>query len=146
MISLNVFFSFLSSNFIVIQVQFSAFSLHPSLNPSPPHLLPVSTFTPPPIIVHVSFIIVPTNPSPFSPEMFLKCFKRLISVLWSDNFNISAYGKEKCYLHYSLIFSKLFLDNPQDGIMVMLVVSLMLLSKMASIHPCKKTVLGKVFG
>ena len=77
---------------------------------------------------------------------FLKCYKRLISVFCSDNFNISAYGKEKCYLHYSLIFSKLFLDNPQDGIMVMLVVSLMLLSKMASIHPCKKTVLGKVFG
>ena len=63
---------FFFSNFIVIQVQFSAFSPYLSLTPRPPHLPPVSTtlpYPPPPVIVHVSFIIVPTNPSPFSPEI-----------------------------------------------------------------------------
>ena len=57
---------FFPSNFIVVQVQFSAFSPHPSLIPSPPHLHSVST---PCIIVYVSFITVPTNLSPFSPEI-----------------------------------------------------------------------------
>ena len=56
-------------NFIVVQVQFSAFSPYPSLTPSPPHLPPISTPSPPPIIIHVSFIIVPTNPAPFSPKI-----------------------------------------------------------------------------
>ena len=46
------FFIFIFSNFIVVQVQFSAFSPHPRLTPSTP------------VIVHVSFMIVPTNPSP----------------------------------------------------------------------------------
>ena len=61
----NLFIYSSFKNFIVVQVQFSAFFPNPSPNPSPPHLPPVST---PLIIVHVSFIIVPTNPSPFSPE------------------------------------------------------------------------------
>ena len=53
--------------FIVVQVQFSAFSLHPSptLQPSPQP----SHFHPTRLIVHVSFIIVPTNPSPCSPAI-----------------------------------------------------------------------------
>ena len=61
------FFQFFPSNFIFVQVQFSAFSPHPRLTPSPPHIAPVST--PTPVIVQVSFIIFPTNPSPFSPEI-----------------------------------------------------------------------------
>ena len=56
---------FSPSNFIVIQLQFSAFSPHPRLIPRPLHLPPISTTPPHPVIVHVSFIIVPTNPSPF---------------------------------------------------------------------------------
>ena len=44
---------------IVVQVQFSAFP--PQLSPPPS---PIST---PLVIVHMSFIIVPVNPSPFSP-------------------------------------------------------------------------------
>ena len=55
-------------NFIVIQVQFSAFPPHPSPTPSPLHLPPVST-SPHNVIVQVSFIIVPTNTSPSSPEI-----------------------------------------------------------------------------
>ena len=47
--------------FIVLQVQFSAFSP----NPNPPHL--PSLFPPPFVIVHVSFIIVPVNPFPYNP-------------------------------------------------------------------------------
>ena len=53
--------------FIVVQVHFSAFSPTPAQNPSPPHLPPISTF--PPIIIHVSFIIVPANNLPFPPEI-----------------------------------------------------------------------------
>ena len=34
---------FFSPNFIVVQVQFSAFSPYPGLTPSPPHLPPIST-------------------------------------------------------------------------------------------------------
>ena len=60
---------FSPSNFIVIQLQFSAFSPHPRLIPRPLHLPPISTTPPHPVIVHVSFIIVPTNPSSFSPEI-----------------------------------------------------------------------------
>ena len=52
------FFSFID------QVQFSAFSPHPFPPPQPsPPPSPVSTAV---VIVHVSFIIVPVNPSPFS--------------------------------------------------------------------------------
>ena len=44
-------FLFFFPDFIVIQVQFSAFSPHPSLTPSPPHLPPVSTPLPyPPLL------------------------------------------------------------------------------------------------
>ena len=50
--------------FIVVQVQFSAFSPTPPRHPSHPHLPP--PFPPPLVTVHVSFIIVPVNPSPFS--------------------------------------------------------------------------------
>ena len=68
--SLVILFQFsISSSFsnFIVQVQFSAFSLHPSPTPAFPTSLPFPP--PPPIIVHVSFIIVPTNPSPFSPEI-----------------------------------------------------------------------------
>ena len=38
--------------------------------PAQPLALPTSLpLSSPPLIVHVSFIIVPTNPSPFSPEI-----------------------------------------------------------------------------
>ena len=57
-------FLFPSISFTVVQAQFSAFSPHPRR----PHLSPISTL-PPTIIVHVFFIIVPANPSPFSPEI-----------------------------------------------------------------------------
>jgi hypothetical protein len=40
-------------------------------------------------------------------------------------------------------FSKLFLDNPQDGIVVKLVVSLLQLSKMAVNQTGEREVLGK---
>ena len=53
-------------DFIVVQVEFSAFSSHPSLPPqiSPP---PSPVSIPPLVIVHVSFIVVPVNPSHFPP-------------------------------------------------------------------------------
>ena len=67
--------------FIVVQVQFSAFPPNPPDPLSLPHLPPlfiplvffqVSLFlyTPPLFFSYVSFIIVPTNPSPFSPVIF----------------------------------------------------------------------------
>ena len=49
----------------MVQVQFSGFPPTLSHHPSPSHLPPL--FPPPLVIVHVSFIIVPANPSPFSP-------------------------------------------------------------------------------
>ena len=60
---------FFPSNFIVVQVQFSAFPLAPQPTPQPSP--PPSHFHSPPrsIIVHVSFIIAPTNPLPFPPEI-----------------------------------------------------------------------------
>ena len=58
--------SFKKNFFIVIQLQLSAFSPHPStppqLNPPP---FPASTL--PLDFVHVSFIVVPENPSPHYP-------------------------------------------------------------------------------
>ena len=61
---LNVLF-FLTF-FIVVQVQLCALSSHPSPppQPSPP---PSAVSTPSHYTVHVSFIIVPANPSPFFP-------------------------------------------------------------------------------
>ena len=54
--------------FIVVQVQFSAFSPHPSPTPQSSHL--PSLFPPPPThYCPCSFIIVPPNPSSFSPEI-----------------------------------------------------------------------------
>ena len=52
--------------FIVIQLQLSAFSPHPSTPPHPnPPPSPASTL--PLDFVHVSFIVVPVNPSPLYP-------------------------------------------------------------------------------
>ena len=54
-------YAFLKNDFIVVQLQLSAFSSHPSTPPqaNPPHAL-ASTL---PIgFVHVSFIVVPENP------------------------------------------------------------------------------------
>ena len=65
---IGFFFVCFFFNFIVVQVQFSAFSPHPSLPPSTP------------VIVHVSFMIVPTNPSPFSPEILSPLTVSLFSI------------------------------------------------------------------
>ena len=53
-------------NFIVIQFQLSAFSPHPStrLQPNPPPS-PASTLHLD--FVHMSFMVVPENPSPYYP-------------------------------------------------------------------------------
>ena len=57
---------FLKKYFIVVQLQLSAFSPHPSTPPQPvPHPVPTSTL--PLDFVHVSFIVVPVNPSPLCP-------------------------------------------------------------------------------
>ena len=59
------FFQFLNY-FIVVQLQLSAFSLHPSTSPqSSPPPSPASTL--PLGFVHVSFIVVPDNSSPHYP-------------------------------------------------------------------------------
>ena len=52
--------------FIVIQLQLSAFSLHPSTPPQP-NTPPSPTSTLPLDFVHVSFIVIPVIPSPHSP-------------------------------------------------------------------------------
>ena len=59
-----IFFFFNFLNFIVVQVQVSAFSPHDFLppQPSPP---PSLDSTPTLGFVYVSFIVVPENPSPF---------------------------------------------------------------------------------
>ena len=52
--------------FIVVQLQLSAFSPHPSAPPQPnPPPSPASTV--PLGFVHVSFIVIPENPSPHYP-------------------------------------------------------------------------------
>ena len=51
--------------FIVVQVQFSAFCPHPSPPPQPSP--PPSPLPPLLVTVHVSFIVVLANYSPFSP-------------------------------------------------------------------------------
>ena len=60
-----IFFPLFKKNF-VIQLQLSAFSPHPSTPPQtiPP---PSHTSTLPLDFVHVSFIVVPVNPSPHCP-------------------------------------------------------------------------------
>ena len=75
--------------FIVVQVQLSAFT--PTIPPhsSHPHLPPL--LSPHLGFVHVSFIAVPENPSPFTPPLF-----PLTSPLVTDdqmdlNFNVSGY-------------------------------------------------------
>ena len=50
---------------LLFKYSFLPFPPTPPYQPSPPHLLPL--FLPPLIIDHMSFIIVPVNPSPFSP-------------------------------------------------------------------------------
>ena len=52
--------------FIVIQLQLSAFSSHPSPHPSQSHV-PSLTSTLPLDFVLVSFIVAPVNPLPLSP-------------------------------------------------------------------------------
>ena len=49
---------------LLFKYSFLPFPPTPAQSPTPPHLPPISTT---PVIVHVSFIIVPANPSPFSP-------------------------------------------------------------------------------
>ena len=65
------FFSFLlffKNYFIVVQLQLSAFSPHPSIPPQPnPPPSPASTL--PLAFVHVSFIVVPENPLPTIPSL-----------------------------------------------------------------------------
>ena len=62
LIFLNCILFSLKKFFIVVQVQFSAFSPQPC--PPPQRSPPPSPITTPLGIVHVSFIIVPVNPSP----------------------------------------------------------------------------------
>ena len=67
-------------------------SPHSSHYSSPPHLLPL--FPPPLVIVHVSFIIIPVNPSPYSPIILPA------SPLWS----LSACSQFQCVLfHFGLL-------------------------------------------
>ena len=63
---LFIFIFLIFKIFIVIQLQLSAFSPHPSTPPQPnPPPSPASTL--PLDFVHVSFIVVPVNPSPHCP-------------------------------------------------------------------------------
>ena len=64
---MEVFCCFLKIIFIVIQLQLSAFSPHPSTPPQPnPPPSPTSTL--PLGFVHVFFIVAPVNPSPHYPD------------------------------------------------------------------------------
>ena len=59
-----IFFSFLLFNFLLLfKNSYLPFPPTPPHQPSSPYLFPLF---PPLVIVHVSFIIVPVNPSPFS--------------------------------------------------------------------------------
>ena len=53
--------------FLLVKYSFLPFLPTPGQHFSPPYFPPL--FPPPTVIVHVSFIIVPANPSPFSPEI-----------------------------------------------------------------------------
>ena len=65
--------------FIVIQLQSSAFSPHPSTPPQPnPPPSPTSTL--PLDFVHVSFIVAPVNPSPHSPRATVTLFLMSMSL------------------------------------------------------------------
>ena len=63
---LFIFFIFLKNQFIVVQLQWSAFPHHhsPPTQPNPP---PSLASTLPLGFVHVSSIVVPENPSPYYP-------------------------------------------------------------------------------
>ena len=75
-------------NFIVVQVQLSAFSPHHSPRPQPsPPASPDST--PHLGYVHVSFIPVPENPSPFSPIISSHLPSGYCQIVL--NFNVSGY-------------------------------------------------------
>ena len=69
-----------NKNFIVIQLQLSAFSLHPS---TPPQPKPPPFFTSSPTLgfVHVSFIVVPVIPSPHSPLAIVRLFLTSVSLV-----------------------------------------------------------------
>ena len=76
--------------FIVIQLQLSAFSPHPSTPPQP-NPPPYPAFILPLDFVHVSFIVVPVNPSPHCPlaivRLFLTSmrdmeFKKVFLIVW----------------------------------------------------------------
>ena len=74
--SFYFYYSFFCLFLIVIQLQLSAFSLHPSTPPQPnPPPSPASTL--PLDFVHVSFIVVPENPSPHSPLSLPSGYVRL---------------------------------------------------------------------
>ena len=65
LLDIHFFFQFLNY-FIVVQLQLSAFSPHPSTPPQPnPPPSPASTL--PLGFLHVSFIVVPVNPSQHYP-------------------------------------------------------------------------------
>ena len=66
--------------FIVVQLQLSAFSPHPSTPPQP-NAPPSPTSTLPLGFVHVSFIVVPENPSPHSPLVIVRLLLTSISVV-----------------------------------------------------------------
>ena len=73
-------------NFIVAQVQFSAFPPTP-LHPTPAIPTSLPWFQPPLGFVHVPFIVVPENPSPFSPRYPLpfKFLKHSVSSICNKN-------------------------------------------------------------
>ena len=82
----NYLFIFYFKNyFIVVQLQLSAFSPHPSIPPQPnPPLSSASTL--PLGFVHVSFIVVPENPSPILPSPLPSGYCQIVL-----NFNVSGY-------------------------------------------------------
>ena len=63
-IYVDLFFYFLTF-LLLFKYSFLSFPPTPSHHPKPPHLSPL--FPPALVIVHVSFIVVLPNPSPFSP-------------------------------------------------------------------------------
>ena len=76
---------------------FSAFYPHPSPLPQPsPHPSPVST---PLVVVHVSFVIVPVIPSPFSPLPSDHCQPVLNFNVFGYTLPISKWTDQKTMVH-----------------------------------------------